>query len=271
MRGGKNRKQRVRKTPKQILLITLSHLEPDVDVVQVQVLPRALPALEQLGELVDLGPHLRAGLCVLLLLERVGLGVGRAGDAGRAEVAEARGLPRCRGRGGGGRLSGGRGKGGDLCVRVFVFFVFDVSVRESKRGAERERAEERGLKTLAPKTQGLVARRPRPRRSGARRGGRVPGFDLVPLRASKARAPPATGHFFPPPGIQARFHLPSYGFQSKQENNTPRRTATRNSRAKVTTMLPTTFSRSTPTEKAEPAARASMASGHRLSPQRPRS
>jgi hypothetical protein len=39
----------------------------------------------------------------------------------------------------------------------------------------------------------------------------------------------------------------------------------------VTTMLPTTFSRSTPTEKAEPAARASMASGHRLSPQRPRS
>ena len=144
----------MRKTPKKTLLITLSHLEPDVDVVQVQVLPRALPALEQLGELVDLGPHLRAGLCVLFLLERVGLGVGRAGDAGRAEVAEARGLPRCRGRGGGGGLWGGRGKGGDLCVRVFVFFVFDVSEGESKRGAERERAEERGLKTLAPKTQG---------------------------------------------------------------------------------------------------------------------
>lgn len=164
---------------------------------------------------------------------------------------------------------GGGGRGG-ICACGCMFFRVRCE-REGEQERRGTRASGRGLKTLAPKTQGLIARRPRPRRSGARRGGRVPGFDLIPLRASKARAPPATGHFFPPPGIQAHFHLPSYGFQSKQENNIPRRTATRNSRAKVTTMMPTTFSRSAPMEKAEPAARASMASGHRSSPQRPRS
>ena len=56
-----------------------------------------------------------------------------------------------------------------------------------------------------------------------------------------------------------------------RENNAPRRTATRNSRAKSTTMPTTTVSRSTPTTNAEPAARAQTASGHCSFPQRPRS